>query len=246
MYQKSLKSILSGISFLFLISIFSATTLFAHITLLEPNSGDEISGGSTFTIKWEIDETVAPDENWDIRFTSDNGTNWDVVTKNLTSTVREFNWQVPNINTTQAKIEVIQDLPDGEDDGARSGTFTITKTKSFSFNCETNLTNWVAGLEKLTMDQGENQSCTLKLTHVEPGSPVEISTNTRKGLRSTIEVFPTKGVTDENGELTFSITGFNRGMDWVSWAVPNSNGKFEFTKESYDNGKAWGMFVEIK
>ncbi|MGR3317592.1 MAG: hypothetical protein ACUZ8O_03860 [Candidatus Anammoxibacter sp.] len=57
------------------------------------------------------------------------------------------------------------------------------------------------GLETLTMEVGDTENCTLKLTNHEPGKTVEVSTLLRKGFMSAIKVEPARSVTDENGEI---------------------------------------------
>lgn len=233
---------------IFLTSLFFGSTSFAHVTILQPKSGDVIDGGTEFPIKWQIDEAVAQDTNFDIRFSRDGGTNWEVVTTNLESTIREFNWLVPDINTTQGRMEIIEDRASGEDDGGRTGTFTIKKagSKLFTFNCAGKIKKWVFGLEKLEIDLGDEQSCVLKLTNLEPGVEVEVSTKLRKGIRPSIDVTPRKDIVDQDGILEILITGINAGIDWVAWAIQDSNGKFSFTKDAYDDGTAWGMFVDVR
>jgi len=246
MFMKNIKINFVSLFFLFLLFGFLSETTFAHVTLVQPQGGDVVRGGSRFTIKWEIDEDVERDENWDIRFSSDNGKNWDVVVANLKSTERNFVWDVPDISTTVAIIEVIEDLPEDADDGARSNAFTIESAKSFTFKCGNDFAPWVLGIEKMTIELNEEQACVLKLTRLEPGLEIEISSHMRDGVRSSIEVFPSRGITDKNGELTFSIVGVNEGIDWVSWAVRDDKGKFLFNKRAYDEGTAWGMVVEVK
>ncbi len=225
---------------------FSTNSAFAHVTLVQPDSGDVLDGGSSFTIKWIIDEEVAPDENWDIRFSRDNGASWEVVAKNLRSTVRQFNWNVPNINTSQGRIEVIEDFPSGADDGARSGAFTIVKVKPFAFNCETDFGQWILGLERLAMETGDTQSCVLKLSNSQFGVPVEILTKAKGRGSDFLDISPINGVTDENGEVVFNITATQPGIGWVAWGIPNERGQFKFNKKSYDAGNAWGMFIDVE
>ena len=243
MFLRNFKIYLAGLALLLVFS----STVFAHVEFIQPEEGDVLTGGSSFTIKWEIDEIVEPDSNFDIRFSEDNGLNWETVTTNLEFTVREFEWQVPNINTKQGLIELIEDRPEGEEDeGGRSETFTIEKVKSFTFSCEDVFKEWLFGLEILSMDIEEEQSCVLKLTNPEPDVEVKISTKLRDGIRSSIEVFPTSGITDANGELEFTLTAMDDGLGWISWAVPDANGTFSFDKEAYDIGNAWGMLVNVR
>ncbi|MGR3317105.1 MAG: cohesin domain-containing protein, partial [Candidatus Anammoxibacter sp.] len=72
--------------------------------------------------------------------------------------------------------------------------------KSFTFNCEHSMKRGsFFGLEKLTMNVGDTENCTLKLANHEIGKTVEISSLLRKGLRSSIKIEPARSVTDENG-----------------------------------------------
>ena len=123
---------------------------------------------------------------------------------------------------------------------------TPTPSKSFTFGCDRDFDTRRSGLERLVLQLGQDAECILKLNNLEPGAIVEVSANLRKGLRPSVTVEPTIGVADHNEEIEFTITGFKKGMDWISWAVANEDGEFEYDKEAYDNGLAWGMFVLVK
>ena len=127
----------------------------------------------------------------------------------------------------------------------RSKTFSSVG-RSFTVNCNNNLQTGAAGLEKLVLNSGEEERCVLKLTHLEPGVPIEVSTNLMKDPQSIIKIDPESGITDENGEIEFTISAVSSGEDWIAWAVLNENGEFDFSKEAYDAGFAWGMFVEVR
>ncbi|MGR3317228.1 MAG: hypothetical protein ACUZ8O_01935 [Candidatus Anammoxibacter sp.] len=242
MYLRNFKIYLISLALLFSFS----NRVFAH-EFIQPEAGDVLTANSDFTLIWEVPEDeFDPASNFDIRFSRDNGSNWDIVVTNLDSSLREFEWKVPNINTNQGMLEIIEDRDNGDDDGGRSDVFTIVKTKAFTFNCEDVFKKWLFGLEILTMDIGNEQSCVLKLTHIEPDVAVEISTKPRAVGRSSIEVFPTSGITDENGELEFTLTAMNEGIGWISWSVPDTNGKVRFNKKAYDIGNAWGMIVNVR
>ena len=119
--------------------------------------------------------------------------------------------------------------------------------KSFTFNCEHNMERGpIFGLESLTINVGDTENCTLKLTNLEPGKIVNVSTKLRTIFGSNVEIEPAEGVTDENGELEVTITALSKGFNWAAWAVSNDNKVFEFSKKSYDDGLAWGMFVKVK
>ena len=249
MSLKDFRFYLIGFCLLFLVSIFTQHAAFAHVTLLEPTGGETLEGDSNFTIKWETDEEIVPDENWDIRFSRDNGQNWDVVTTNLPATTLEFDWSVPNINTTQGRIEVIEDLPEGSDEGARSPAFTITRSgsgaKAFTFNCETPFEDGPGGLEILVMRLGDEQSCIMQLTDPTSNKAKEVFTKMRKGLGTPIEIVPVTETINDNGELEFIIRATETGITWAAWAVSDNEIGRKFTRKAYKNRTAWGLFIEV-
>lgn len=163
----------------------------------------------------------------------------------------ENDWPKPGSDTTYS-VTVDGVKVNGE---VRKFTYNVTifdpfsadtTGKSFTFNCAKDLRNSFAGLEKMMLKLGGNETCTIKLTQIEPGTHVEILSNLRTGFKSSIQVDPVDGVTNENGELEIVISAIGRGVDWVSWAVPSLKGEFEFDKKAYDTGRAWGMFVEVQ
>ncbi len=144
------------------------------------------------------------------------------------------------------KIEICDDGIDNDDDGLIDSADPDCQ-KRFRFNCTNNFTEGhILDLEKLIMELGSNEPCTLKLTNLEPGTQIEISTNLRTMVKPSITVEPSSGMTDENGELEFTISAVGKGTDWIAWALPDENGETEFSKKAYDNGSAWGMFVDVK
>ncbi|MGR3179029.1 MAG: hypothetical protein ACUZ8E_13335 [Candidatus Anammoxibacter sp.] len=124
---------------------------------------------------------------------------------------------------------------------------TIPTTKSFTFNCDHSMKQgFFFGLETLSMNVGDTENCTLKLTNLESGKTVEVSSQITNWFRSGIKIEPARSVTDENGEIEITITAIRKGKDWAAWAVPNDRGEFRFNKKTYDSGIAWGMFVQVK
>ncbi len=118
--------------------------------------------------------------------------------------------------------------------------------KIFTFKCNTELQKaHFTGIERLNLDVGDTENCVLALSKVEPGVQVEISTKI-SGNRQSIKVEPAKAITDANGEIPFTITAINKGVDWIAWAAPNDNGTVRFNKKAFDAGLAWGMFVEVE
>ncbi len=125
-------------------------------------------------------------------------------------------------------------------------SFTPFPGKRFTFECQEGLVTGSRGLERLVLEFNEEEHCTLKITNFEPGVPIEVSTLHRSAFHPCINVDPQNGFTDLNGELEFTITAVGDGLDWIAWAVKNDKDEFEFSKKAYDNGSAWGMFVNVK
>jgi len=133
-----------------------------------------------------------------------------------------------------------------KDTGTKLQTINpLSIENSFTINSN-NLQIGAAGLEKLVLNSGEDEKCVLKLTHLEPGVSIEVTTNLMKSSQSPIKVNPESGITDAIGEIEFTISAVSSGEGWIEWAVLNENGEFDFSKEAYDAGTAWGMFVEVR
>lgn len=185
----------------------------------------------------------------------------------LISAPAHFDFDTPGIISTTIRVfdvagttkdfkEIIVKVGSGEErmpPGEAEPTPTPEATpepptvKSFTFNCKHNfLKGHVFGLERLVMRLGETENCTLRLAQLDPNKPVEILTNLRTGKGSAVKVDPVRGVTDANGNLEVTISAIQKGIDWVAWAVPGEESKHEFSKEAYDNGFAWGLFIEVK
>ncbi|MGR3319556.1 MAG: hypothetical protein ACUZ8O_13900 [Candidatus Anammoxibacter sp.] len=79
-------------------------------------------------------------------------------------------------------------------------------------------------MEKLTLNVGDTENCTLKLTNHEPGTEVNVSTLLRKLFGIAIEIEPLKSITDQNGKLEITITAIEEGINWAAWAVPDDRG----------------------
>ncbi|MGR3318045.1 MAG: PKD domain-containing protein, partial [Candidatus Anammoxibacter sp.] len=154
----------------------------------------------------------------------------------FTATKNGFTEFSKNINVTDSKAVTVNVK-------LGAGSFG----KSFTFNCEQNMKRgFFFALETLTMNVGDTENCTLKLTNHESGKTVEIANSLMGWFGSAIKIEPSSGGTDENGELAITITAKRKGKDWAAWAVPNDRGQFLFNMKTYDTGLAWGMFVEVK
>ncbi len=134
----------------------------------------------------------------------------------------------------------------GEDEEVKTDFINALPIKSFTFKCGKEFLIGAKELETLVMELGLNEQCKLKLTNLEPGVLVDVDTLIRSGFRSSIIAHPVRSTTDADGELEITITAVNKGIDWVAWSVRNEEGDFEYSKNAYNEGTAWGMFVDVK
>ena len=119
-------------------------------------------------------------------------------------------------------------------------------SKLFQLDCEKPfIEGRFTGAERLVLNIGENDTCVLTVNELVPGTSVNIATRIVSGLIKAIDVDPKEGMVDSEGKIIFTIKALAKGLDWIAWAVPNENGEFEFSKEAYDTGLAWGMFVKV-
>ncbi len=97
-------------SFIILIMclFFSTSNLFAHVRLSAPVDGSTMIIGGTVTIAWQLVQDHG-DCNWDLYFSSDGGSNWSEIQVNIDKTQLLLTWTVPNIETTTARIKIVQD-----------------------------------------------------------------------------------------------------------------------------------------
>ena len=127
-----------------------------------------------------------------------------------------------------------------------SGTIIVRVEKAFTLSCDHTLAKGIFGIETLTMELGDVESCTLRVNKFEQGTDIEISSNFNDDIWSSINIDPQNGFVDEDGVLELTISAVNEGIDWIAWAIPNKDGIIEFNRRSYENGYALGMFVIVK
>ncbi len=104
-------------------SIFDdSDTLFAikGLQLLAPIGNEILYVGQKFKIKWDYLDT----DLISIRFSTNNGTSWQTVASNVPANIKEYEWTVPNIPTTNAVIG-IYDMTNSSFFDRNSKPFTI-------------------------------------------------------------------------------------------------------------------------
>jgi FG-GAP repeat protein len=92
---------------------FTITDIGVGVTLVQPNGGETLIQGSTFTIKWTVPEALADQVKGFDLFLAPDGTNFTVQITAVNPTqpalpkeAREFPWVVPNLCVTTAKVLV--------------------------------------------------------------------------------------------------------------------------------------------
>jgi len=85
-----------------------STQAFAHVSLNNPVGGETFEPGEMVTIQWT--ELVAHNTiNWDLYFSSDGGATWDAILLDIDYGTLSYAWTVPDVNTTQGVVRVVQD-----------------------------------------------------------------------------------------------------------------------------------------
>ena len=98
----------------------------AHVNLTSPQGGEVFQPGQTVNIQWEIviqHNTL----NWDVYFSGDGGSTWEIIRADLDASLLNYQWTVPQINTTQGRIKIVQDNVEFDYEDI-SGNFTISST----------------------------------------------------------------------------------------------------------------------
>ena len=113
-------------SAVFLLSVAWINSSTAHVDLLDPKGGETFVPGENFTISWEVrveHETIS----FDLYFSPDSGETWQELAS-LPVDQFEYQWTVPDIETEQAQIRIVQDNVDnvGSDYTAISSNFRIS------------------------------------------------------------------------------------------------------------------------
>ncbi len=111
---------------IFLIWFFCINSSMAHIILLGPAGGETFVSGEVITISWEEGQTHLPID-FDLSFSSDGGVTWEEIAS-LNTDRFEYQWIVPDVETEQGKIRVIQDNED-TDYIDISSNFKISRTE---------------------------------------------------------------------------------------------------------------------
>ncbi|BDS11782.1 T9SS type A sorting domain-containing protein [Aureispira anguillae] len=109
--------------FYFLCILILAQNSFAQsITLVQPNGGEVLYACETYPVQWTQTGTVS--NYWNIDYSLDGGIIWTSVASNYLSTNGQFNWTVPNVQSSTVLMRVRDALNTTTEDTS-DAVFTI-------------------------------------------------------------------------------------------------------------------------
>lgn len=105
------------------------------IKVIEPNGGESLPAGSTYTINWaDFRSDGNCPGNYLLDYSSDNAQNWTAVEPNVVSNTCTYDWVVPAINSEECLIQIV-DANDPNISDISDATFTIYEcTLSYDLN----------------------------------------------------------------------------------------------------------------
>ena len=106
-------------------SSFSIPFRVSWLKVLDPDGGEALPGGSTYTIGWvDFRSDGNFPGNYVLDYSSDNGQNWTPVDSNSVSSTCSYDWVLPSTNSDHCLIRVV-DAKDPNVSDISDGTFTI-------------------------------------------------------------------------------------------------------------------------
>lgn len=86
-------------------------TTYAHVELTYPEGGETLYAGDTITISWV--QVQAHDlENWELYYSADGAGTWQLISNNIAAGLREYDWIVPEEETSNGRIRIVQNNTD--------------------------------------------------------------------------------------------------------------------------------------
>lgn len=162
--------------------VFASTPLQAHDRVVAPNGGEVFVAASTVTVTWTI-VVQHVTQNWDLWY-SVSGANgpWIPIVIDLPTmgsiaagTLHSYQWVVPNLPTTQARIRVRQDNAGFDYEDVSDADFSIVSSPLVASPSSISVSS--GGVQSLSLDAGvshasENYWLAGSLTGTTPGLTV--------------------------------------------------------------------------
>jgi len=93
------------------------------VTLIQPNGGESIAGGSTYEIKW--DTSSGDNATVSLFYSTDSGTSYSIIVTNISDT-GSYVWSVPSIDSTTVRVKaVVKDSLNRTAEDVSDADFTI-------------------------------------------------------------------------------------------------------------------------
>jgi hypothetical protein len=74
-------------------------------SVTEPSGGERLAGGSNFLITWS-NPGGSSSYTFDVRYSTNGGTNWSLIVADLTKATLSYNWSVPTVNSENVVVKV--------------------------------------------------------------------------------------------------------------------------------------------
>lgn len=115
--------------FLLLLLFFIYQTVMAHVKILNPVGGETFNVGEQINIEWDpyIDHGPA---TFTIEYSTDTGSTWITIQSDINKSERSYSLTIPDIQTTLARVKVIQVNLEYDHISDQSENFTITSVTS--------------------------------------------------------------------------------------------------------------------
>ncbi len=161
------------------------------ISTLYPNGGESFKPNQQVTINWE---NFGSTTNFDLYFSSDNGSTWDLIASNLASTVKTYNFTMPDVVSFECKIKVVSNTDPTKFDES-DNTFSISPEGAYNLSLLSNYK--VAGFTNSLEINGNIAFLSSKTAGVHaldisnPNNPIFLSTFNSDGSALNVKIIDT-------------------------------------------------------
>lgn len=119
-----MKLLLSIIVFFLLLD-----SIIGHVLLNYPKGGELFTAGTEITIEWDVIVYHGP-ASFDLLYSDDGGVSWEEISIGINENNSTYNWIVPNLESTKARIKVLQ---------VNTGTNYLSDSDNFTIRTATNI-----------------------------------------------------------------------------------------------------------
>lgn len=121
------------------------------VAVQQPNGGETVNGGTLYAIQWTV-SYFAGLQSQQIEYSLDSGATWTAVAMDIDPGVRTWTWEVPRVQTGNARIRVTAtDLEGRTASGASAADFTIHTVLPWSLGDAAQALRIYAGLQKASL-----------------------------------------------------------------------------------------------